>query len=78
MSKKSFIEEWDEKYGKWETIEDETEYNTIIGLTKELEPSSTSGSLHIHQENYLIDGKTYRLLYAIGYDYPPTIEIKVN
>ena len=43
-------------------------------LTFDKEPIETSNSLHIYEEKYEIDGETYRMLYAIGEDGPPTVE----
>ena len=43
-------------------------------LTFDKEPTETSNSLHIYEEKYVIDGETYRLLYVIGEDGPPTVE----
>lgn len=40
-------------------------------------PISVSNSLHIHEERYEINGKKYRLLYAIGCKGDPYIEILV-
>lgn len=64
------VKEWIEKYFSetWKEIE------TNIDFSK-YEPISTSSSLHIYEERYEIDGKTYRLLYAIGYDGEPSIEV---
>ena len=53
--------------------EDWKEIETDIDFSK-YEPISTSNSLHIYEERYEIDGKTYRLLYAIGYNEEPLIE----
>jgi hypothetical protein len=39
------------------------------------EPISTSTSLHIYEERYEIEGKVYRLLYEIGYNKEPSIEV---
>jgi len=54
--------------GEW------VEAETDIDFSK-YEPISMSNSLHIYEERYEIDGKTYRLLYAIGYEGNPLIEI---
>jgi len=40
----------------------------------ELEPFDTSNSLHIYEEKYKVEDDTYRLLYVIGNDGPPSIE----
>ncbi len=63
-------EEWIKEYFKetWKEIETDIDFSKY-------EPISTSSSLHIYEERYEIDGKTYRLLYAIGYDGEPLIEV---
>jgi hypothetical protein len=43
-------------------------------LTFDKEPIETNSSLHIYEEKYLVDGETYRLLYTIGDNSPPTVE----
>ena len=50
------------------------EIETNIDFSKH-EPISTSSSLHIYEERYEINEETYRLLYAIGYDGNPLIEV---
>ena len=64
------MQEWIEEYFK----ENWKEVKTDIDFTK-FEPISTSNSLHIYEERYEIDDKIYRLLYAIGYDGEPSIEV---
>jgi hypothetical protein len=62
---------WIEKNFKTLWIDAETN----IDFTKE-EPSSTSSSLHIFEEQYKINGDTYRLLYPISdTESEPTIQI---
>ena len=62
----SWIERWTSQ--TWEPIE------TNIDFTKH-QPISTS-SLHIHEDRYEIEGRTYRLLYPIGdIEAKPLIEI---
>lgn len=77
---KSFVEEWEEKHGGWRTVdENDSEYVLILALVKDLEPISTSSSLHIYEEIYIVNGNanTYKLLYAIGDD-TPMIEVRFN
>lgn len=50
------------------------EIETDIDFSK-YEPISTSNSFHIYEERYEIDDKKYRLLYVIGYDADPSIEV---
>jgi hypothetical protein len=38
-------------------------------------PISTASSLHIYDERYEIDGKTYRLLYALGSEEEPHVQV---
>lgn len=52
----------------WEEIE------TNIDFCK-YRPISTGGSLHIYEERYCVNGKTYRLLYPIGYEAAPIVQI---
>jgi hypothetical protein len=61
-----FLEPW---LG-WETVED-----TDIDFDS-LEPVRIGDSLHLYSEEYEVEGYTYRLIYAIGYDGEPTIERK--
>ena len=70
MDKKSYTQKWIEEYFKetWKEVE------TNIDFSK-YEPISTSNSLHIYEERYEIDGDIYRLLYTIGYDGKPLIEV---
>jgi hypothetical protein len=75
---KSFAEEWEEKYGGWRSVnQNDSEYILILALVKDLEPNSTSSSLHIHEEIYVVNANTYKLLYAIGDD-TPMIEVKFD
>lgn len=64
------MKEWIEKYfsEQWKEV------NVDIDFTKH-EPIKTSSSLHIYEERYEIDDNVYRLLYAIGYDGEPNVEI---
>jgi len=59
-------QEWIKEYfnENWKKIE------TDIDFSKH-QPISTSNSLHVLEKRYEIDGKIYRLLYAIGYDREP-------
>ena len=70
MDGKTPTQKWIEEYFKetWKEVE------TNIDFSK-YEPISTSNSLHIYEKRYEIDGDTYRLLYAIGYDGKPSIEV---
>lgn len=63
-------QKWIEKYFKetWKEVETDIDFSKY-------KPISTSNSLHIYEERYKIDNKTYRLLYAIGYDVEPLIEV---
>jgi hypothetical protein len=54
----------------WKDIETDIDFSKY-------QPISTSSSLHIHEEIYSIEGKTYRLLYAIGYEGKPNVEILI-
>lgn len=64
------MKEWIEKYFSetWKEIKTDIDFSKY-------EPISTSSSLHIYEERYEIDGEKYRLLYAIGYEGEPSIEI---
>lgn len=66
------MEEWIKKYFNetWKKIDTDIDFSKY-------EPISTSNSLHIYEERYEIDGKKYRLLYAIGYDNEPSIEVLI-
>ncbi len=67
------MKEWIEKYfsEQWKEIGVDIDFNKC-------EPISTSSSLHIFEERYEIENNTYRLLYAIGYDGDPNVEILVK
>lgn len=67
------MKEWIEKYfsESWEKVETDIDFSNY-------KPVSTSSSLHVDEERYEIDGNTYRLLYEIGSDYGPLIEILVE
>ncbi len=76
---KSFIEDWVKRYGEWEQIEyDSPEYQDILNKTQDMDALSTTNSMHIYEQQFLIDGKTYRVLSAIGSDANPSIEIKIG
>jgi hypothetical protein len=64
------IEEWINEYFK----ENWKEIDTDINFS-EYEPISKNSSLHINEERYEISGKTYRVLYPIGYKAKPTIQV---
>lgn len=71
-SMKDFIE----KMGmteKWVEVEDSIAITKRIYEDK-LTPFHSGNSLHISEDRYLIDGITYRLLYAIGYGGEPDVE----
>jgi len=63
-------EEWIKEYFKetWKEIETDIDFSIY-------EPISKRNSLHIYEERYEIEGKTYRLLYAIGYEGEPLVEV---
>ena len=64
------MKEWIKKYFNetWEKIDVNIDFSNHI-------PISTSSSLHVYEERYEIDGKKYRLLYAIGCDENPLVEV---
>jgi mRNA-degrading endonuclease RelE of RelBE toxin-antitoxin system len=62
-------EEWIKKHFK----ETWKEVKTDIDFSK-YEPIKTNSSLHVHEERYKIDGRTYRLLYPID-NTEPLIEV---
>lgn len=64
------MKEWIEKYFSeiWREVETDIDFSKY-------EPISTSYSLHIYEEQYNIDQKKYRLLYKIGGDGDPSIEM---
>tara|TARA_R110002050_G_scaffold79261_11_gene169435 strand:+ start:26706 stop:26912 length:207 start_codon:yes stop_codon:yes gene_type:complete len=63
--KKLFSEQWKEVVG------------VNIDFSK-YEPISTSNSLHIFEERYEIENNTYRLLYTIGNDSKPNVEVLIK
>ena len=64
-------QKWIKEYFKetWKKSENDIDFSKY-------EPISTSSSLHIYEERFLIDGRTYRLLYAID-SKEPLVEILV-
>ena len=64
--KKDFID----SFQVWKTIVTDIDF-------KKHEPISTGSSLHIYEEQYLIDGNTYRLLYG-EYSDIPLIDILIK
>lgn len=58
---------------KWVEVEDSIAIRKRIYEDK-LTPFHSTNSLHISEDRYLIDGITYRLLYAIGYSGEPDVE----
>lgn len=75
----NFLEEWDKKYGRWESIEPYSPlHQKLIATAENIKPISTSNSLHIHEEQYIIEDETYRFMYAIGSDNKPDIEVKLK
>ena len=63
------MDKWIKEYfkEKWENVETDIDFNKH-------NPISTSHSLHIYEERYIVDNETYRLLYLIGNDADPNIE----
>jgi transcription termination factor Rho len=63
------MKEWLDNYFKetWEEVNPGIDFSQYT-------PISTSGSLHVHEERYEIEGKIYRLLYPIGKG-DPIIEV---
>lgn len=75
----NFLEEWDKKHGRWKSIEAYSPlHKEVIAKAEIIHPISTSNSLHIYEEQYEIDGETYRFMYAIGSDNEPDIHIKLK
>lgn len=75
----NFLEEWVKKYGRWKSIEAYSPlHQELIAKADKLKPISTSNSLHIHEDQYVIDGERYRFMYAIGSDNEPDIHIKLK
>ena len=70
---KSTTRAWIESYfsENWVPIKTDIDF-------KQYKPINTSDSLHITEERYIVDGDTYRLLYAIGYTGNPDVEILIN
>lgn len=64
---------------KKEVVKTETweEIQTDIDFSK-YKPTETGSSLHIYEERYEIDGKKYRLFFAIGNDSDPLVELMVD
>lgn len=71
----SFLDKW---FENWEDMEDQSMIDIVLGEAKKMEPVYTSSSLHIYEEQYNIDGETYRLIYAIGRDLEPNVQIKIK
>ena len=67
------MKEWIEKYfsEQWKEVDVDIDFSMY-------EPISTSNSLHIFEKRYEIENNTYRLLYAIGCDSDPNIEILIK
>ena len=61
--------EWINNREVWEECS-----SNIQILTFDKEPFEVNNSLHVFEEKYLVDGETYRLLYAIGDNSPPIVE----
>lgn len=70
---KSITNNWINSYfsENWEPIKTDIDF-------KQYKPISTDSSLHITEERYIVDGETYRLLYAIGYTGNPDVEILIK
>lgn len=68
----SFMKELVKKHftDNWKQIDTDIDFSNY-------DPISTSNSLHIYEERYEIEGKFYRLLYPIGYNESPLIELLV-
>lgn len=66
------MKEWIEKYFSeiWKEVETDIDFSKY-------EPISTSNSPHIYEEQYEINNRKYRLLYKIGSDGDPSIEILI-
>lgn len=54
-----------EKFQPWENVIGE-EAIRISHLMADMKPINTSNSLHLYQETYLIEDKTYTFTWAIG------------
>ena len=70
----SFLDKW---FENWEDV-DESMVDIILDEAKKMEPIYTSNSLHLYEEQYNIDGETYKLIYAIGDDSEPNVQIKIK
>lgn len=70
-----FMSEFIEKMNteKWVEVDNPEAIRDKIYIEK-LSPFESSNSLHISEDRYMIDGTTYRLLYAIGYSEEPDVE----
>jgi hypothetical protein len=69
----SFLDKW---FEKWEDIEEQSMIEIVLNEAKKMEPIHSANSLHLYEEQYNIDGETYKLIYAIGDDSEPTVQIK--
>jgi hypothetical protein len=58
----------------WIEITDENENKRLFIVSKMYSPIKTGNSLHAYEEQYVIENKTYRFLYAIGDEENPLIE----
>lgn len=66
---------------QWLEILNKEEYQRIFKLCKATKPIKTNSSLHVHEEQYLIENRNYRIFYAIGddeEDLHPLIEMLKN
>ena len=59
------MKDWIEEYfsESWEDIQTDIDFSKY-------ESVNSSGSLHVHEMRYDIDGEKYRLLYAVGQEEP--------
>jgi hypothetical protein len=70
----SFLDKW----FQWEKIDDQSIIEIVLAEAKKMEPVYSANSLHVYEEHYNINGETYRLIYAIGHDIEPSVEIKIK
>jgi hypothetical protein len=61
MNKQTATEKWiEERFREtWEGVETDIDFS-------QHNPTSNSSSLHVYEERYNIEGKTYRLLYPLS------------
>ena len=74
-----FILDWTRKHGQWKQIPFESEsYKEISDKIYDMDALVTNNSMHVYEQQFLVDNVIFRVSSTIGSDADPIIEEKIG